>query len=74
MGYRSPFEGYRGFTEQPVVSWREANELVGRIGGWQAYAREGQAPVKAAPETRAPAAPAAASAPPPGGHSGHKMP
>lgn len=41
-GYRSAFEGYRGFGEQPVESWREANDLVGRIGGWQAYAREGQ--------------------------------
>jgi hypothetical protein len=24
------------------MPWREANDLVGRIGGWQAYAREGQ--------------------------------
>src|SRR5437016_1102063 len=42
LAYRSVFEGYRSFSEQPVVSWREANDLVGRIGGWQAYAREGQ--------------------------------
>jgi len=42
MGYRSAFEGYRSFKDQPVQSWREANELVGQIGGWQAYAREGQ--------------------------------
>ena len=42
LTYRSAFEGYRGYTEQPVTSWREANDLVGRIGGWQAYAREGQ--------------------------------
>ena len=41
-GYRSAFEGYRRYEEQPVGSWREANDLVGRIGGWQAYAREGQ--------------------------------
>lgn len=41
-GYRSAFEGYRRYDNQPVGSWREANELVGRIGGWQAYAREGQ--------------------------------
>ena len=41
--YRSAFEGYRAFTEEPVKSWREANDLVGRIGGWQAYAREVQA-------------------------------
>ena len=41
-GYRSAFEGYRRYDDQPVGSWREANDLVGRIGGWQAYAREGQ--------------------------------
>lgn len=41
-GYRSAFEGYRRHDDQPVGSWREANDLVGRIGGWQAYAREGQ--------------------------------
>ena len=41
-GYQSAFEGYRRYDDQPVGSWREANDLVGRIGGWQAYAREGQ--------------------------------
>ena len=41
-GYRSAFEGYRRYDDQPVGSWREANDLVGRIGGWQAYSREGQ--------------------------------
>ena len=42
MAYRSAFEGYRGLTEQPVQSWSESNDTVGRIGGWQVYAREGQ--------------------------------
>lgn len=41
-GYRSSFDGYKAFNEQPVLSWRESNSVVGRIGGWQAYAREGQ--------------------------------
>lgn len=40
--YRSAFDGYRAFADQPVVGWRQSNDLVGRIGGWQAYAREGQ--------------------------------
>lgn len=40
--YRSAFDGYRPFSEQPLDSWREANDRVGQIGGWQAYAREGQ--------------------------------
>jgi len=65
--YRSAFEGYRAYSEQPFESWRKANDLVGSIGGWQAYARESQG--KAAP---APAAPASAAQK--GGHSGHKMP
>ena len=42
MGYRSAFDGYKGLTDQPVQSWRESNDTVGRIGGWQSYAREGQ--------------------------------
>lgn len=40
--YRSVFEGYRGHTDETPVSWREANDAVGRIGGWRAYAREAQ--------------------------------
>lgn len=40
--YRSAFEGFKAFGDQPVLPWRESNNLVGRIGGWQAYAREGQ--------------------------------
>ena len=75
--YRSAFEGYRAYSEQPVESWRAANDLVGRIGGWQAYARESQggaasAPARAASAASAAAAPASAAAK--GGHSGHKMP
>jgi hypothetical protein len=38
--YRSAFEGYRRFEDQRIQSWREANDNVGRIGGWQTYARE----------------------------------
>jgi hypothetical protein len=42
LSYRSAFDGYRPFNDQPIVPWREANDLVARIGGWQAYLREGQ--------------------------------
>ena len=35
---------YRRHAEQPVRSWREANETVNRIGGWRAYAREAASP------------------------------
>ena len=77
MAYRSAFEGYKGLTEQPVQSWRESNDTVGRIGGWQAYAREGQGgPVAGS----APASDAEGMANMPGmtgmpaGHGGMKMP
>ncbi len=84
--YRSAFEGYRRYADQPVGSWREANDLVGRIGGWQAYAREAQTVEPApgsnpsAPSTPPPAAsqpePTAQGAKPPvtpssGTHAGH---
>ncbi|MFT3778931.1 MAG: hypothetical protein QM772_11770 [Ottowia sp.] len=40
---RSAFEGYRAYAEPPATGWRQANDTVGRIGGWRAYAREAQA-------------------------------
>ena len=60
----SAFVGYRKFSDVPVTSWRDANELTRRIGGWRAYARESATPDAAA----------AASAPAPAmqGHEGHK--
>ena len=63
MGYRSAFEGYRSFKDQPVQSWREANDLVGQIGGWQAYAREGQGGPPAGSGPRASASERALSMP-----------
>jgi hypothetical protein len=42
--YRSALASYRAFAEQDIEPWREANDRVGAIGGWQAYARETQAP------------------------------
>lgn len=38
--YESAFEGYRPYQEDEVRSWQSVNDEVGRIGGWQAYARE----------------------------------
>lgn len=64
MVYRSAFDGYKGLTDQPVQSWRESNDTVGRIGGWQSYAREGQGgPVAGSAGSAPPMAPAAS---PPG--------
>jgi len=38
--YRSAFEGYRPNAEVQVGAWKDANDQVGRIGGWRAYAKE----------------------------------
>lgn len=40
LRYETPFVNYRSYQENPVASWREANDVVGRIGGWKVYARE----------------------------------
>lgn len=62
--YRSAFEGYHSFAEQPLTPWREANDVVRSVGGWQAYAREGQGEPPAGAEN-APVMPA--------GHAGMDM-
>lgn len=74
LGYESPLKGYRKFEDQPVTSWRGANELAHKLGGWKAFA-SGQVPD--VPEDPAagptPAKPAPPQAPAPGGgHAGHK--
>lgn len=37
---RSAFEGYQRHTDEKTVNWKEANDNVGRIGGWREYARQ----------------------------------
>ena len=44
LSYRSAFADYRAYNEQAVGSWREANDNVGRIGGWREYAKEARQP------------------------------
>ncbi len=67
---RSAFEDYRRFADEPVADWRTTNDRVGRIGGWQAYAREAAAAAQAASAAAARPAPAASAAPE-GGHDAH---
>jgi hypothetical protein len=38
----APFEQYRGWRDEPLQDWREANQRVGEIGGWRTYLREAQ--------------------------------
>ncbi len=76
--YRSALATFQRHSEGEAVPWREANDRVGRIGGWRAYAREANAPEAPASAAPAPQPAAAASAMPtskpmPGPHGGHKM-
>ena len=45
--YQSPFVDYRPLGEDKDTPWRDANETVGKIGGWRAYAREAAEAMKA---------------------------
>lgn len=77
--FQSMLTQYQRHSEQPVGSWKDANETVNRLGGWRVYAREAR-------EAQPPAAPAASGASTPqarqtgstpstnpGGHAGDKM-
>jgi hypothetical protein len=40
LHYRSALQGFQAYTEPALQPWREANDTVGRIGGWRNYAQE----------------------------------
>lgn len=40
MPYRSALDGYQPYTDEKIVDWKDANDTVGQIGGWRAYAKE----------------------------------
>ena len=50
--YRSALQGYQPYGENKPVPWKEANDTVGRIGGWRAYAKEAAAAKPAASQTK----------------------
>ena len=87
LRYQSSFAAYRRLDDGQLISWRDANDTVSRIGGWRVYAREAQQPdaaAAAAPSASAAAAPPAPPAaapksdamvkPMPAGHGDHKRP
>lgn len=41
--YRSVLENYQPYRENNMVPWKQANDTVGKIGGWRAYAKEAAA-------------------------------
>ena len=80
LSYQSSFSQYRGLDDGKLISWRDANDTVTRIGGWRVYAREAQQPDVAPAASPTAARPASAPKsdemvkPMPAGHGGHKMP
>lgn len=42
--YRSAMDGYKPYTDEKVIDWKQANDSTGRIGGWREYAKEAQQP------------------------------
>ena len=70
--YRSPFAEYRSLGEDNTTAWKDANDTVGKIGGWRAYAHEAadamktrKAPEAAKGKTPTPSQPPAAPTVPP---------
>jgi hypothetical protein len=67
IGFRSSFADYKRSGEPALSAWREANDAVGRIGGWRTYAKEARPdPARtqpAVPQNPSIAAPAAAAKP-----------
>lgn len=59
LSYKSALEGYRPFTDDKPIPWKEANETVRQRGGWKAYAEE---------------AAGGGAADAPAAHQGHAMP
>lgn len=73
VGYESAFKDYRRYADEPVASWTGSNDVVGKIGGWRAYARESGAarnePSTAPPTKVTPRAPSPAGAHSPSHHA-----
>lgn len=61
LSYQSALTGYEPYREQKVNDWRQANDKVGEIGGWRAYAKEMRM-----------AAPASGQEQPAPGHDAHQ--
>ena len=70
--YTSPLARYTPLADDPAQPWREANDRVGRIGGWRAHAREAaQTETPATPDAAAPSGKSPADAARPASGHGH---
>ena len=73
LSHDSVLSRYKRFEDPPVLPWREANDTVGRIGGWKAYAQEKAEGTT--PNVNPNATPnATVTQPAPSGHQGHHTP
>jgi len=74
LRHESTMTQYRRLSDEKILSWRDANDAVARIGGWRVYAREAQqADLPAAkPPGGMPAD--MTQKPMPAGHGSHKQP
>jgi hypothetical protein len=52
LEYQSSFSMYQAYADQPIISWRNANDTVGKIGGWRSYAKEVQQPQSDLPQAK----------------------
>ena len=73
--YVSPLMQYQPLGDEQVTSWKAANDLVEKIGGWRVYTKEAQEPTSATEQAGRPSGQPAPQTNPPaqGGHSGHQM-
>lgn len=70
--YTSPLADYQPFNDEKVTSWKAANDKVGQIGGWRAYAKEAQQPNNT-PANAPTSAPNTGSTQKTDPHAGHKQ-
>ena len=45
FAFQSALQDYQPYTDNKIVSWKDANDTTARIGGWRAYAKEASAPL-----------------------------
>ncbi len=62
--YQSPFADYRALGADQTTPWKDANDTVRNIGGWQAYAKEAAEAAKVAASKAKPAATPSSPLPP----------
>lgn len=75
LQYSSAISGYQGYKDQPVNSWKEVNDTVGKVGGWKVYAKEAREPDAAPAAAEGSATPKTTASQPtmtmPGGSMNH---